>query len=103
MLEPKSKEKDQHRTRFVLTYNVTLPNAKQVVNKHWHLLKLNSNIGSVFEQEPTIACKQNKNLDDLTGSKKMLDNKVVHKNNGNKQLYCRLCFTRRKTFAVNKV
>ena len=74
MLEPKSKEKDQHRTRFVLTYNVTLTNAKQVVDKDWHLLQVNSNLGSVFELEPSIACKQNKNLDDLTGSKKMLDN-----------------------------
>ena len=59
--------------------NKTLPNVKQIINKHWHLLQINSNLGSAFEQEPTIAYRRNKNLDDLIGSKKILDDTVVQK------------------------
>ena len=36
LLPPKSKEKYQNRIRFVLTCINTLPNVKQIINKHWH-------------------------------------------------------------------
>ena len=64
---------------------------KQIINKHWHLLQITSNLRIAFEQEPLIAYRRNKNL----GSKKILDGKVVRKNNSKKQLYCRPCLTRR--------
>ena len=85
-LAPKLKEKDQNRIPFVLTYTKTLPNVKQIINKHWHLLQINSNLRTAFEQEPIIAYGRNKNLGDLIGGKKILDNKVVSKNNCKKQL-----------------
>ena len=94
LLTPKSKEKDQKRIPFITTYNKTLPNLKQITNKHWHLLQINSNLRTVFEQEPLITYRQNKNFGDLIGSKKILDDKVVHKNNSRKQFYCRPCLTR---------
>ena len=72
LLTPKSKEKDQKRIPFITTHNKTLPNLKQIVNKHWHLLQINSNPRTAFEQEPLIAYRRNKNLGDLIGSKKML-------------------------------
>ena len=34
LLAPKSKEKDLNRTSFVITYNKTLRNVKQIINKH---------------------------------------------------------------------
>ena len=30
-----------------------LLNVKQIINEHWHLLQINSNLRTVFEQEPT--------------------------------------------------
>ena len=88
LLTPKSKEKDQKRIPFITIYNKTLPNLKQIINKHWHLLQINSNLRTTFEQEPLIAYRRNKNLGDLIGSKKILDGTVVLKNNSKKQLYC---------------
>ena len=47
LLTPKSKEKDQKRISFITTYNKTLPNLKQIINKHWYLLQelhLNKNL-----------------------------------------------------------
>ena len=34
LLTPKLKEKDQKIIPFVITYNKTLPNVKQIINKH---------------------------------------------------------------------
>ena len=33
LLRPNSKEKDQKRIPFITTYNKTLPNVKQIINK----------------------------------------------------------------------
>ena len=55
LLTPKEKEKDLKRILFITTYNKTLPNLKQIINKHWHLLQINSNLRTAFEQEPLIA------------------------------------------------
>ena len=47
LLTPKTKEKDQKRIPFITTYNKTLPNLKQIINKHWYLLQelhLNKNL-----------------------------------------------------------
>ena len=44
----KSKEKDQNRIPFVVTYNKTLPNLKQKIYNRWHLLHINSNLRTTF-------------------------------------------------------
>ena len=103
LLTPKSKEIDQKRFLFITTYNKTSPNLKQIINKHWHLLQINSNLRTAFEQEPLIPYRQNKNLRDLIGSKKILDGKVARENNSKKQLYCRPCLNRRDNIFCQQV
>ena len=88
LLTPKSKEKDHKRIHFITTYNKTLPNLKHIINKHWYLLQIHSNLRTAFEQEPLIAYRRNKNLGDLIGSKKILDGKVVRKNNSKYYFIC---------------
>ena len=70
LLAPKLKEKDQIIISFVTTYNKTLPNAKQIIIKHWHLLQINSNLRTAFGKEPNIAYRRNKNIGDLISSVK---------------------------------
>ena len=103
LLTPKPKEKDQKTIPFITIYNKTLPNVKQLINKQWHLLQISSNLRTAFEQENLIAYRRNKNLGDLIGRKKILDGKVVRKNNTKKQLYCRLCLTRRDHICFQQV
>ena len=93
LLTPKKKKKK----------NKTLPNLVQIINKHWHLLQINSNLRTAFEQEPLITYRRNKNLGDLIGSKKILDGKVVRENNSKKQLYCRPRLTRRNNICCQQV
>ena len=66
-------------------------------------IEINSNLRTVFEEEPIIAYRRNKNLCDLIENKKILDGKVVCKNNSKKQLYCRPCFTRRNNIFCQQV
>ena len=80
----------------------TLPNVKQTINMHWHLLQINSNLRTAFQQQPFIAYRRNKNLDDVIGSKKILDSKSVRKNNSKKQLYVDHAFLEEIIFVVNK-
>ena len=87
------KEKDQNRIPFIITYNKILPNVKQIIDKHQYLLQINLNLRTAFEEERNIAYQINKNLGDLIESKKILNGKVVRKNNNKKQQYCRPGFT----------
>ena len=41
LLENKEKPSTQGNVPLLLTFNKTLPNIKNVVNKHWHILSIN--------------------------------------------------------------
>ena len=41
LLENKEKPSTQANVPLLLTFNKTLPNIKNVVNKHWHILSIN--------------------------------------------------------------
>ena len=83
LLEAKAKEKGQNR--------IPLDKFLQIINKHWHLLQMHWNLRIEFEKESIIAYRQNKNLGDLIGSKKVSDGNALCKNNSKKRLYCRPC------------
>ena len=74
-----------------------------MINKHWYLLQMNSNLKTAFDQEPITTYRRNKHLKDLIGSKRILDGKAVRKNNNKKQLYCRPCITRRDNICCQQV
>ena len=106
LIAPKSKTKDRKIIPFVITYNKTSLNVNQIINKHWLLLQINSNLRTAFEQERIKVHRQNKNPGDLIGSigsKKILDGKAVRRNNSKKQLYCRTCLTGRDKICYRRV
>ena len=100
LLAPKSKEKDQKGIHFVITYSKTLPNVKQIINKHWYLLKINSNLRTAFEQEPIII--GNLNLGYLIESKKILNDKVIRKNMGRSNFIVDHALLKEITIVINK-
>ena len=47
----------------VSTYiHQTLPNIKNVIDKHWHILSINENVRKVFDKRPFIAYRRNTSL-----------------------------------------
>ena len=65
----------------VSTYiHQTLPNIKNVIDKHWHILSINENVRKVFDKRPFIAYRRNTSLYKLIGGNRICKIKVVSKN-----------------------
>ena len=66
---------------LLLTFNKTLPNIKNVNDKHWYILSINENLRKVFDKRPLfIDYRRNNNLHQLIRGNHIFKNKVVHKN-----------------------
>ena len=65
----------------VVTYNKSLPNIKESIDKHWDLLQINPNLEQTFQQKPFMSFKRGKNLRDLIGQKTLSNNKVQKRKN----------------------
>ena len=66
---------------LLLTFNKTLPNIKNVNDKHWYILSINENLRKVFDKRPLfIDYRRNNNLHQLIRGNHISKNKVVHKN-----------------------
>ena len=58
---------------------MTLPNIKEIVTKHWHLLLVNPNLAEIFQNPPILALRRNKNLRNIIGTKLIEKGKVKRK------------------------
>ena len=48
---------------FSVAYSPTLPNIREIINKHWHILNINNTLGNVFKATPVIiAFRKNTSL-----------------------------------------
>ena len=52
----------QSKTPLVLTYNRFLPNISNIVRKHWNILNISRTLHGLFQEEPIMAMKRNRNL-----------------------------------------
>ena len=57
-------------------YNRTLRNIKNILQQHWHLLKLDSTLEETYQQIPILAFRRNQNIKDILGDNKTEFNKV---------------------------
>ena len=79
-LANKDKPSTQGNLPLVLTYNKTLPNIKNIIDKHSHISSMNENLLKVFDKIPFIAYRRNTNSFQLIGGNRIFKNKIVHKN-----------------------
>ena len=69
----KPKRKDS--IPFSLTYNPVLPKIKEIVNKHWHRLSIDSSFKEIFNDlQPTITFHKNTSLKQLIGTNTISNN-----------------------------
>ena len=52
---------------FLVTYSPTLPNIREIINKHWHILNINNTFGNVFKPTSVIAFRKNTSLRQIIG------------------------------------
>ena len=62
-----------------MKFKRTLPNIKETIDKHWHLLQINPTLRNTFQERPIIAHKKNRNLKEIIGGNKILKNKLIRK------------------------
>lgn len=80
---------------FITTYNKTLPNIKEILEKNWNILQTNADLSSTFEKQPRVVYRRNKNLRDFIGQTTISNNKVVRRTNQqNKPGKCTQCYSR---------
>ena len=81
---------------LVLKFNRTIPNIREVIDEHWHLLQINPKEKNAFQGIPIIAYKRIRNLKEIIGSNKVFNNKVIQKKNAEKkQHFCSPFYKRR--------
>ena len=61
LLQPQIKNANKL-SPIIVTYHKNLPNIKSAINKNWNILKINEEISSLFDKQPSIAFRKNKNL-----------------------------------------
>ena len=63
------KPKHKHSIPFLVTYKSVLQNVKEIINKHWHILKIDSNFKEIFNSSQlTIAFRKNTSFKQLIGT-----------------------------------
>ena len=64
---------------FSVTYSPTLPNIREIINNHWHILNINNTFGNVFKATPVIAFHRNTSLRQIIGTDTISHNKKLLK------------------------
>ena len=83
LLENKEKPSTQRNLSLVLTFNKILPNIKNVIGKHWHILSINENLRKVFDKRPFTAYRRNTNLHQLIGGNRIFKTQLYVKAQNN--------------------
>ena len=86
-----------------LKYNTTIPNIRNSIEQNWHLLQINPLLAKTFEKEPFIAYKRNKNLNELIGGNKIVNNKVFRHHPQRMDGLCKPCRTRADNLCCKQV
>ena len=90
----KIKTSNTERLPLTVTYNRTLPDLKTIIDKNWHILKIEPKLKEIFAESPILAFKRNKNFRDIIGGNKLFDHrKILNVKKFNKGK-CKPCFTR---------
>ena len=104
LLENKEKPSTQGNLLLVLIFNKTIPNIKNVIDQHWHILFINENLWKVFDKRPFIAYRRNTNLYQLIGGNHTFKNKFIRTNTKQpkQSRHCSQCLQEWTIFVVNK-
>ena len=76
----KSNKKREGNLCFCTTYNRNLPNIRGIINNNWHLLHVNKEISTTFNNTPILAFRRNRNLKQLIGQHHLSRNKKLSSN-----------------------
>ena len=85
-------EIQQQRISFVTTYDKRTPNIKGIIDNCWQTLLINDQLSPKFPVKPILSFRRNRNLKDVIGQTKIVDNPVQRKRS-NKLGKCTPCLS----------
>ena len=65
LLSNQHKTQQVQRIPLVLTYNRTLPDIQNILQKHWPILQLDPGLKPIFQEHPILAYRRNKSIGDM--------------------------------------
>ena len=102
LLEEKTRNNEPN-IYLSVTYSRALPNLKEVMLKHWHILKVNPMFEKIFEKPPLLSFRRNKNLKDLIGSNVIENGKIKKRVTPKIKGKCSPCFSSKKNLCCNQI
>ena len=102
LLEQKKNQTQQNRVPLITVYNKGLPKLREIIDKHWNLLKINTDIAKSFQEKPIIAYRRNKNLGDIIGQTTIVNNKI-QRQKPKTQGKCQPCLSRINNLCCKQV
>ena len=86
------KEKNvKDRIPYLITYNRKLPMMRKIINKHWNVLQINPGLEEIFQNNPFVAYKRNKNLQEIIGGHTIKNGKVFKAHSKSREGKCESC------------
>ena len=86
------KEKNvKDRIPCLITYNRKLPIMRKIINKHWNVLQINPGLEEIFQNNPFVAYKRNKNLQEIIGGHTIKNGKVFKAHSKSREGKCESC------------
>ena len=77
----------------LITCNRKLPMMHKIINKHWNVLQINQGLPETFQNNPLVAYKRNKNLQEITGGHTIKNGKVFKAHSKSREGKCEPCNT----------
>ena len=99
----KEKTPPTNRITLSITYNKTLPNIKGIIEKHWHILHVNSDLEKVFHNKPLFAFRKNTNLKQILGGHIIENIKKAISSAKLGQGTCTPCYSNSRTLCCKQV
>ena len=65
----------------------------KIINKHWNILQINPELQGTFQNNPFVAFKRNKNLQEIIGGHTIKNGKVHKAHSKNRKGKCEPCNT----------
>ena len=88
----RKKEKSiKDRIPCLITCNRKLPMMRTIINKHWNVLQINPWLRETFQNNPFVASKRNRNLQEVIGGHTIKNGKVFKTHSKNRKGKCEPC------------
>ena len=91
------------RISCLITYNRKLQMMCKVINKHWNVLQINRGLQEIFQNNPVMAFKINKNLQEIIGGHTIENGKLFKAHSKSRKGKCEPCNTSKSSLCCEQV